>query len=155
MHVAALDLLRELDLLRRGEQRVPAGLAEEELQRVRRRLDGAAATAGVGEPLLLGLLDDELDPSAVELLVHGFELERLELERLEDLVQVDLPHLPVRFGGFEQRRKLLVHEDRIDLDRQRCSPWSVCCRVLPGFPRLHTTQTRAASRNQGPRATER
>src|SRR3954447_1659667 len=33
-HVAALDPLRELDLLRRGEQRVAAGLVQEELERV-------------------------------------------------------------------------------------------------------------------------
>src|SRR5262249_9840292 len=32
--VAALDPLRELDLLRRGEQRVAAGLVQEQLQRV-------------------------------------------------------------------------------------------------------------------------
>ena len=114
---------------------------------------GAVDGRGWGS-LLLGL-DEQLDPSPVELLVDGFELERLELERLEDLVQVDLPHLPVRFGGLEQRRKLLVHEDRLDLDRQRCSPWSVVCRVLLGLPRLHTTQTRAASGNQGPAAAER
>ena len=38
-HVAALDLLGQLDLLRGGQQRVPAGLAQEELQRVGRRLE--------------------------------------------------------------------------------------------------------------------
>ena len=36
-HVAALDALRELDLLRGGEQRVAAGLVEELLQRVGRQ----------------------------------------------------------------------------------------------------------------------
>ena len=39
LHVAALDLLGELDLLRGGQQRVPAGLAEEELERVGGRLE--------------------------------------------------------------------------------------------------------------------
>ena len=43
--VAALDPLRELDLLRRGQQRVAAGLVEEELQRVgRHRGDLARST---------------------------------------------------------------------------------------------------------------
>ena len=40
LHVAALDPLRELDLLRGGQQLVPARLAQEELQRIGRRLDG-------------------------------------------------------------------------------------------------------------------
>src|SRR4029453_16297565 len=34
LEVALLDALRELDLLRRGEQRVAAGVVEEELERV-------------------------------------------------------------------------------------------------------------------------
>src|SRR3712207_6914614 len=38
-HVAALDPLRQLDLLSRGQQRMPAGLAQEQLERVRRRLE--------------------------------------------------------------------------------------------------------------------
>ena len=40
LHVAALDLLRELHLLRCGQQRMAPGLAQEELQRVGRRLVG-------------------------------------------------------------------------------------------------------------------
>jgi hypothetical protein len=100
---------------------VLAGFAEEELQRVGRRLDRSRDGRGWGSRFLLRL-DDQLDPAAVELLIDGFELERLELERLEDLVQLDLADLPVRLGSFEQRRKLLVHEDRIDLDRQGAPP---------------------------------
>ena len=40
LQVAALDALRQLDLLRGGQQLVAAGLAQEQLERVRRRLDG-------------------------------------------------------------------------------------------------------------------
>src|SRR3954453_14116510 len=39
-HLAALDALGELDLLRRRQQRVPAGIAQEELERVGGRLLG-------------------------------------------------------------------------------------------------------------------
>src|SRR3954453_13405647 len=94
VHVAALDLLRELDLLRSREERVLAGLAEEELQRIRRRLDRLDGSGRWCGSLFLLFFDDELDAAAIELLVHGVGLERVELEWLEKLVQVDLPELP-------------------------------------------------------------
>src|SRR4029077_17375331 len=58
--VAALDLLCELDLLSRGQERVPSGLAEEELEGVGRRFDRLDGRRGRcrlrGGVLLLGLL---------------------------------------------------------------------------------------------------
>ena len=45
LHVAALDPLRELDLLGGGQELVATGLAEEERRRVGRRLDGAVIAA--------------------------------------------------------------------------------------------------------------
>jgi hypothetical protein len=39
LHVAALDPLRQLDLLGRRQERVAAGLAQEELERVSGRLE--------------------------------------------------------------------------------------------------------------------
>src|SRR5207237_444741 len=68
--VAALDLLRQLGLLRRGQERVLARLAQEELQRVGRRLVGGLERRGRRRldlvPVLLRLLRD-LDPAPVEL----------------------------------------------------------------------------------------
>ena len=130
MHVAALDLLRELDLLRGGQERVPAGLAQEELQRVGRRLDrldGRRGRRRRGLGLLLRLLRQQLDAAPVELDVHGFDLERVELHRLEQLDQLLLAQLAARLGRFEQRRKLLVDEDRLDLDGQLRPPGSEIC----------------------------
>ena len=121
-HVAALDLLRELDLLRGGQERVLAGLAEEELERVGRRLDGRRrGRRGRCGLLFLGL-DEQLDAAPVELLVDGLDLQRVELERFEQLVQFDLAKLSVSFCSLEQRRKFLVDEDRLDLDRQVAPP---------------------------------
>ena len=67
--VAALDPLREVDLLRRREQPVAADLVEEELQRVGRR----RRELGVVERRCSSLAPAvvaQLDPAAVELLVE-------------------------------------------------------------------------------------
>ena len=100
-----------------------AGLAQEELQRVGRRLDGRR-DRGWGRRLLLRLVD-ELDAAPVELDVDGVDLERVELERLEHVLQLGLPQLAVRLGGFQEREQFLAPEDDLDLDRQR-SPRSFC-----------------------------
>src|SRR5262249_59056399 len=89
LHVAALDLLRELDLLRRGEESVSARLAQEELQRIGRRLVGRLER-GRGRLLLLFLLRllDDVDSPAVELGEERVRLERIELveiDRLDDV----------------------------------------------------------------------
>src|SRR5207302_9625183 len=83
--VAALDLLRELDLLRRGQQRVAPRLVQEELQRVRRR-DGEVAVhvrrvGAAADAAVVG----ERDRTLVQLLVEGLELLALELELLGQL----------------------------------------------------------------------
>ena len=95
--VAALDALRELDLLRGGEQRHLADVLEEELQRVGRDL-------GFGLPFLLALrlvasAADDLDLRVLEgrvELVHlcGVEVELVERER--DLLGVELAGEPAR-----------------------------------------------------------
>ena len=62
--VAALDPLRELDLLRGGEQRHLADVLEEELERVGGDLGRLAASPSLG--LLLGLGLDDLDVELLE-----------------------------------------------------------------------------------------
>src|SRR5689334_10426048 len=100
-----------------------ARLAEKELQCVGRGLDRLDGGRRRRRRFFLLFLDDQFDAAAVELLVDRVRLEWVELERLDELVQVDLAKLPACLGGLEQRRKFLVYEDRLDLDRQVCSPW--------------------------------
>ena len=126
-HVAALDPLRELDLLCGREQLMPAGLAQEELQRVGRRLERLRRRRRrlLGRRLRLGLalrLGEQLDPAPVELLIDGLGLERIELERLEHLDQLDLAQLAAGLRRLEQRRQLLAREDRLDLDGRHWFP---------------------------------
>src|SRR5437016_14265123 len=99
-----------------------AGLAHEDLQRIGRRLDRRSHSRRRWGSVHLLRLNHELDPPAVELRVDRIELERVELERIEKLDQFQLAQLSARFRSLEQRSKLLVDEDRLDLDRQTCSP---------------------------------
>jgi hypothetical protein len=95
---------------------VPPRLAQEELQRVGRRLERRRLLGRrLGLRLVLGL-DEQLDAAPVELLIDGLRLERIELEGLQQLDQLDLPELAARLRRFEQRRELLAGEDRLDLD---------------------------------------
>ena len=100
---------------------MPAGLAQEELQRVGRRLERLGAGGGVfsgggsGSASRSGSTSSSI-AAPVELRVDGFDLERVELERLEQLDQLDLPQLAARLRRLEQRRELLADEDRLDLD---------------------------------------
>ena len=83
--VAALDALRELDLLRRGQQLVAAGLAQEELERVGRRL----VDDGLGRRrLLLVLVIDDVDAALLALAVERLGLELAQLVRLDEVRQL-------------------------------------------------------------------
>ena len=93
--VAALDPLRELDLLRGGEQLDLADVLEEELERVGRDL-----ADGLVEPRLLlrlrlrRLRVDDLDLQLLERAVDVVDLRRLEIELVErerDLLGADPP----------------------------------------------------------------
>jgi hypothetical protein len=109
--LAALDALRELDLLCRGQQRYLADVLEEELE-------------GVGRDLRLGLdlglrvvgvvrMDDR-DLRLVESGVEVVELRRLELQLVEgerELVRVELAR-PV--PGLEQPLPLVAGENLLD-----------------------------------------
>src|SRR5207247_2876111 len=82
--VAALDALCELDLLRGRQQRVPPGLAQEELERIRRRLDGSGKKRGRPLPIVLA----DVEPTRLELANDPVDLDRIERLRLQDLDQL-------------------------------------------------------------------
>ena len=106
--LTALDALRELDLLCRGEQRDLADVLQEELQSVGRDLR-------LGLDFRLGLVRrrrDDRDLRLVERRVDVVELRRLELqlvERERDLLGVQLPGLA---AGLQKLPRLLGLEDR-------------------------------------------
>jgi hypothetical protein len=108
--LAALDALRELDLLRRREQRNLADVLQEELQCVGRNLR-------LRLDLRLGLVRrrrNDRDLRLVERRVDVVELRRLELqlvERERELVRVELPGA---VADLEQALALVTGEDFLD-----------------------------------------
>ena len=119
LHVAALDLLRELDLLRRRQQLVPAGLAQEELQRVRRRLDRRRRWRGRWRLLDFLRVVDDLDAARLELAVEEVEVEDVELVHFREVVQLGLPRVARRLARLEQQQDVFVLEDGLDFDRHQ------------------------------------
>ena len=114
LHVPALDALRELHLLRGCEQLVPPGLAEEELECVRRRLDGRR-DGGDDLGLRRRKLDD-LDATLVELTEQRLVLELGQLVGLGDLREIGRPDRPDLLGLLEQLPDVLDDEDLVDVD---------------------------------------
>src|SRR5207302_3926290 len=90
------------------------GLAEEELQRVGRRLV-RRLERGRRRLLLFLLLLDDLDSAAVELVVERVRLERVELVQLDQLGQLELADRARHFCVLQQSLDVLVLEDRLDL----------------------------------------
>jgi hypothetical protein len=108
--LAALDALRELDLLRRGQQRDLADVLEEELQRVGRDL-GLGLDLGLR---IVGVRVDDRDLRLVERGVDIVELRGLEVQLVEregELVRVELARA---VPGFEQPLALVAGEDLLD-----------------------------------------
>ena len=133
------------------EQRVLAGLAEEELQRVGRRLDRRGRRpAAVGERLLLGLLDERARSLAGRApWCTASSSSGSSSSGSSSSLSSDLAQLPARFGRLEQRRELLVA--RMDRSRSRRSTLLPLIRsAFPwrSLPRSDATQTRLASGNQ-------
>ena len=135
--VAALDALRKLDLLRRGEQVDLADVLEEELQRVRRDLARLCDRL-----LLLDLVDDgnDLDLHLLERLVELVHLPRVELELVErerDVVLRD------RTGGLGRLQKIPGFLGLEDVRHGPCgslNPTPVLT-LLPSVNLLVTQQT--------------
>jgi hypothetical protein len=110
--VATLDALRELDLLRCGQERNAPDVLEEELERIGRDL---GVRLGLALDLLLGV--DDRDLGLVEGGVELVELARLEIELVEcksDLVGVELAVLG---ADLEKALRFVGREDVLD----RCS----------------------------------
>jgi hypothetical protein len=109
--LAALDALRELDLLGRGEKRHLADVLQEELQRVGRDLR-------LGLCLGLGVVDcvrvDDGDLRFLESGVEVVELCRIEVELVEcerELVGVELPGA---VAALQQTLAIVACEDLLD-----------------------------------------
>ena len=134
-HVAALDLLRELDLLRAVSSACrPAS---------RRKSCSAsvvvswATSRGGRRRRLLGrrLVDDDLDPAAVELAVERVLLEGVQLVRLDDVGELGRLQRAGLLGSLQQLLELVV--------RSRCSMSTVVMEAkytYPGASRCQTTQ---------------
>src|SRR3954451_14219375 len=92
------------------------GIAQEQLQRVGRRLVRRLERGRRRLLLLVLLLLDQLDPSPLELVEECIRLERVELVQLDELGQVGLPNRARDFCVLQQRLNVLVLEDRLDFD---------------------------------------
>ena len=101
--VAALDPLGELDLLLGGQQRVAAGLVQEELERVGGR--GREVAVDEGRVVLadVAAVVAELDPALLELLVDARELVVVEVELLDELAELRQVDAALLLGPVDQR----------------------------------------------------
>jgi hypothetical protein len=113
---------------------VAPGLAEEQLERVRRRLDGRG---GDGSALHRGRLHD-LDAPLVELADERLLLEPVELVGLDDLVDVGRADRAGLLAGLEQRPELILGEQGLDVDgRHGAGRGDAPCDALsPRFPQM-------------------
>ena len=115
LHVAALDLLGELDLLRRGQQRVPAGLAQEELQRVGGRLERRRRPeAGEGRGLALARPRAARSPAPRTSGRRRRPRAASSACGSSDLEQLGRAHGARQLGGLEELLELLRLDDAVD-----------------------------------------
>jgi hypothetical protein len=142
--LAALDALRELDLLRRGQERDLADVLEEELERVGRDL-GLGIGLGLGRVRLVGV--DNRDLGLVEGGVEVVELRGLEVELVErerELVGVDAAR-PV--ADLEQPLALVAREDFLDR-RSSGSALRVVCGQTAPLPRQRSHRSYSSGGRQ-------
>ena len=99
--VAALDALRERDLLRRGEQRVAAGAVHEQGQRV----GGAGGRPSLVDDLLGGGRSEDLDLARVELGAKRGDLLLVEVVLDRERLDGGLVDLSTLLGFVEKRLK--------------------------------------------------
>src|SRR5262249_22697347 len=110
----------QLDLLGGGQERVPAGLAQEELQRVGRRLPRELQRlrlrlGGRRRGRLAVLVDvvDDVDLTRLELAVDGVRLERVEAQRLQDVVQLGLQDVAAFLRRLDQLTQVVAEQEDV------------------------------------------
>ena len=106
--ISALDALRELDLLRGGEERITTRLVEEELERIGRRMREVAVDIGGALLLRPAAIVREHDVPLVELGVESLELVVLELDVLQGRTELGEVEATCFFPGFEQGSERLA-----------------------------------------------
>jgi hypothetical protein len=112
--VAALDALRELDLLGRGQERHPADVAQEDLQQVG---SGRPRAERRGGPTLLHLVlvvggSGDLDAELLEPRVQLVDRRRVQLELLDQGVELALRDRPRLLGAPKQRPHVVMGRRR-------------------------------------------
>jgi hypothetical protein len=120
---------------------VPPSRAHEQLERIRRRLDGSGKQRGRRLPIILA----DVEPARLELADDPVELDRIERARLEDLDQLRALDRARRLGRLEQPLQVLALEESLEVDPRL--GWS----VVVIFACRRTTLA-AASRSRNRRA---
>jgi hypothetical protein len=110
-HVAPLDALGELDLVCGGQERMPADLTQEELERIGRGLEDLRGS-GRRRRLARRLLDDldQLDVALFDLPVDELGVSRVELEGVQHLRDIGGLEEPCGFAALQQVLDVLVLE---------------------------------------------
>ena len=149
LHVAALDPLGQLDLVRGGQERMPADLAQEELQGVGGRLQRLRSRER-GSGLLVAPVDD-LDAPLLQLLVQLLDLDRVEIEQLECLLELGSLDQARGVGALEQRLELLVvvggralvRHSRLSRAGMCRTAGAACRHACPDYPTRRSGQVNA------------
>ena len=105
-----------------------AGLAEEELQGVGRRLGHGGDGRG---RLRRRRRVDDLDPALVELAQERFVLERGELVRLDEVGELVQPDRAGLLARLEERSNVVLREQAVDVDGRHGSSRALWHDTLP------------------------
>ena len=109
--VAALDPLRELDLLRGGEERHLADVLQEELERVGRDL---GRRFGLGLAVVDRVSVDDRDLRLFQCCVEVVQLSRVEVELVESERELVGVELAGAIAALEQSLALVAREGLLD-----------------------------------------
>src|SRR3954463_13513110 len=98
---------------------MPPGLAQEELQRVGRRLGRRRRWRRRRRLLDFLRVVDDLDAARLELAVQEVEVEDVEFVQFREVVQLGLPRVARRLARLEQEQDVFVLDDGLDFDRHQ------------------------------------
>src|SRR6266545_4730105 len=124
--IAALDALRQLDLLRGGEEVDLADVLEKELQRVGRDL----ARLFGWRLVFLVRAGDDLDLELFERVVEVVDLSRLEIELVERERDLVGAQVPVDLSDLEERLRV-VRLQEVDNGLRWCGHLLGCAHSVP------------------------